>query len=109
MISSFIAATAPWQWTAEQPDPAVTARDRSRNTSQFTTNWHEIGRPRWATVVDCERAICDLQALREGERGDSNPRPPGPQPGALPAELRSPRSFNVAAGRRVGVSLWPGA
>src|SRR5437763_4255083 len=27
----------------------------------------------------------------QGERGDSNPRPPGPQPGALPAELRPPR------------------
>ena len=27
-----------------------------------------------------------------GERGDSNPRPPGPQPGALPAELRPPRA-----------------
>ena len=26
----------------------------------------------------------------EGGRGDSNPRPPGPQPGALPAELRPP-------------------
>ena len=26
-----------------------------------------------------------------GERRDSNPRPPGPQPGALPAELRPPR------------------
>lgn len=25
-----------------------------------------------------------------GERWDSNPRPPGPQPGALPAELRPP-------------------
>src|SRR5687767_11473427 len=27
-----------------------------------------------------------------GERRDSNPRPPGPQPGALPAELRPPRA-----------------
>ena len=31
------------------------------------------------------------RAAEEGERGDSNPRPPGPQPGALPAELRPPR------------------
>ena len=30
-------------------------------------------------------------AFVRGERGDSNPRPPGPQPGALPAELRPPR------------------
>src|SRR5947209_837698 len=29
--------------------------------------------------------------VSEGERWDSNPRPPGPQPGALPAELRPPR------------------
>src|SRR4029079_19701283 len=35
------------------------------------------------------------QSLR-GERPDSNRRPPGPQPGALPAELRSPRFVNVA-------------
>ena len=31
----------------------------------------------------------------EGERRDSNPRPPGPQPGALPAELRPPRRRRV--------------
>src|SRR5215218_4284929 len=31
-----------------------------------------------------------LQALGRGERRDSNPRPPGPQPGALPTELRPP-------------------
>ena len=36
-----------------------------------------------------------------GERRDSNPRPPGPQPGALPAELRPPGRLNVAAGRLV--------
>ena len=37
----------------------------------------------------------------EGERGDSNPRPPGPQPGALPAELRPPcRVLNLAVDRR---------
>ena len=31
-----------------------------------------------------------------GGRPDSNRRPPGPQPGALPAELRPPRGFNLA-------------
>ena len=40
-----------------------------------------------------------MRALRRGERWDSNPRPPGPQPGALPAELRSPRALNLARGR----------
>jgi integrase len=38
----------------------------------------------------------DLQALLEGERGDSNPRPPGPQPGALPTELRPPGNATIA-------------
>ena len=31
----------------------------------------------------------------KGERGDSNPRPPGPQPGALPTELRPPETRPV--------------
>jgi hypothetical protein len=35
----------------------------------------------------------------KGERRDSNPRPPGPQPGALPTELRPPRR---AGGRSAG-------
>src|SRR5207248_5740735 len=34
-----------------------------------------------------------LPGTLKGERGDSNPRPPGPQPGALPAELRPPWSY----------------
>src|SRR5215211_4163003 len=38
-----------------------------------------------------------------GERGDSNPRPPGPQPGALPAELRPPRRTRVY--RRNGAAV----
>ncbi len=33
----------------------------------------------------------NVKTSKEGERGDSNPRPPGPQPGALPTELRPPR------------------
>ena len=37
------------------------------------------------------RSFPPLRGLQRGERGDSNPRPPGPQPGALPAELRPPR------------------
>src|ERR1700710_2218691 len=44
-----------------------------------------------------------------GERRDSNPRPPGPQPGALPTELRPPRRLPVtwygrsSTGRNPGV------
>src|SRR3954454_21083199 len=53
---------------------------------------------------------------REGERRDSNPRPPGPQPGALPAELRPPRRLRVTWYTRVcrqlvalvDDRLWPG-
>ena len=30
-----------------------------------------------------------------GERRDSNPRSPGPQPGALTTRLRSPRDYNA--------------
>ena len=36
-----------------------------------------------------------------GERRDSNPRPPGPQPGALPTELRPPRSAAVRGARPI--------
>ncbi len=48
---------------------------------------------------------------REGERGDSNPRPPGPQPGALPAELRPPCGPESSSVRFFGrrVALRPGA
>src|SRR5437868_14898870 len=34
-----------------------------------------------------------VRAFPRGERWDSNPRPPGPQPGALPTELRPPGRF----------------
>src|SRR5918994_6887517 len=37
-----------------------------------------------------------FRGFLKGERPDSNRRPPGPQPGALPTELRSPRGTNVA-------------
>ncbi len=36
-----------------------------------------------------------------GGRPDSNRRPPGPQPGALPTELRPPRGFNLAVTSKV--------
>src|SRR5947209_11378418 len=40
--------------------------------------------------------------LARGERWDSNPRPPGPQPGALPAELRPPRGTESNSGGGFG-------
>ena len=49
----------------------------------------------------------NLQVLPRGERGDSNPRPPGPQPGALPAELRPPGSeAKCTVGRSASRGLW---
>ncbi len=42
---------------------------------------------------------------KKGERGDSNPRPPGPQPGALPTELRPPGAIQSSAPRRAGARL----
>src|SRR4051812_17979646 len=35
------------------------------------------------------------RGFTRGERRDLNPRPPGPQPGALPAELRPPSGAEV--------------
>src|SRR6266487_6580995 len=52
---------------------------------------------------------------REGGGGDSNPRPPGPQPGALPTELPPPREAKVTyvtaktAVTDAVTSLWPGS
>jgi hypothetical protein len=42
------------------------------------------------------RAPVRVRAIR-GERPDSNRRPPGPQPGALPTELRPPRLVKSSA------------
>src|SRR6266536_6581847 len=41
-------------------------------------------------------------ARREGGGRDSNPRPPGPQPGALPTELPPPRPRHGTPGQRRG-------
>src|SRR3954451_4310138 len=44
------------------------------------------------------RAVHVFRENRGGGR-DSNPRPPGPQPGALPTELRPPRVEHRIGGR----------
>src|SRR5919199_629351 len=44
----------------------------------------------------------------QGDRRGSNPRPSGPQPDALPTELRSPSSFSIlpaSAGRAKRLGL----
>jgi hypothetical protein len=46
-----------------------------------------------ANITTCETVHC--RHFVEGERRDLNPRPPGPQPGALPTELRPPRETGV--------------
>ena len=45
----------------------------------------------------------------QGGRRDSNPRPPGSQPGALPAELRPPRRTRQASRRSAGARAAAGA
>src|SRR5262249_7678763 len=57
--------------------------------------------PRYHGSLGVERIWLSIK----GERRDSNPRPPGPQPGALPAELRPPRTVG---GRRLPVYVRPG-
>src|SRR5437588_11576492 len=44
------------------------------------------------------RRLAVERARREGGGGDSNPRPPAPQPGALPTELPPPRSAQDSDG-----------
>src|SRR5689334_1330744 len=55
-------------------EPAVTARSPGENGTAPARN----------------RARADDLVTQWGERRGSNPRPPGPQPGALPAELHPP-------------------
>ena len=40
-------------------------------------------------------AFLKIEWLYQGERWDSNPRSPGPQPGALTTRLRSPQSVLI--------------
>src|SRR5439155_15376980 len=50
-------------------------------------------------IADGFRSNCSCVALLSdwGDRGDLNPQPPGPQPGALPVELRPPRAQPILA------------
>ena len=68
-------------------------RDRSRNdrSGLVRSTVDQLG---WRAChpyhLDHEKSPTCVAFLGEGERWDSNPRPPGPQPGALPTELRPP-------------------
>ncbi len=69
---------------------------------------HADGKDRLTLQIESEDAPVRLRrragliSRPEGERRDSNPRPPGPQPGALPTELRPPRALkSTGSGSRV--------
>src|SRR4249920_1555245 len=67
------------------------ARASLRELQRLNTlapHWH-LGPATRASVKLSNLTIC--RTSMRGERPDSNRRPPGPQPGALPAELRPPR------------------
>ena len=77
--------------------------DRNPTRSQLAHRMRYRLMAELSKVRPMSRTQADLMSrlITEGERGDSNPRPPGPQPGALPAELRPPRRlWNLAAVRR---------
>jgi hypothetical protein len=62
-----------------------------------------------ADNVELVRRLCDVLAnttSNKGERGDSNPRPPGPQPRERGiGEARGPRSIRISAPGRSSVFL----
>jgi hypothetical protein len=77
------------------PDPKSSA-----STSSAT--------PASVVNVDGRRSAPAGASRGWGEGRDSNPRPPGPQPGALPAELPSPpvTAPGKRRGRTRGPRLW---
>ena len=61
------------------------------NTTTLVPQRYTGASPR-ASEAPANRVLARLcRHSARGERRDSNPRPPGPQPGALPTELRPPR------------------
>ena len=64
----------------------------ARRTDVRETDWSQIGaNPEVRPAVPQARNPRVSRGFVRGGRWDSNPRPPGPQPGALPTELRPPR------------------
>src|SRR5260370_1247523 len=70
--------------------PAI-ARKPGRTGRLRISLWPRVGTRRTVSQRDPVQVEGTASGAARGERGDSNPRPPGPQPGALPAELRPPR------------------
>jgi hypothetical protein len=66
------------------------------NHGPMPSLWYPIGTLAPWLSSGCSAANTPIYTdFVKGERGDSNPRPPGPQPGALPTELRPPRETGV--------------
>src|SRR5215210_3532462 len=64
------------------------------------TDWGGLRQPNpWLGSRTTSSQNCPICRALRGERRDSNPRPPGPQPGALPAELRPPGWRESSSGR----------
>src|SRR4051794_24962840 len=73
----------------------IRARARTATPEEKQKLWPVMTRewPAYHSYQERRTAIFRWSSSsRKGERRDSNPRPPGPQPGALPAELRPPRA-----------------
>ena len=95
---------------SEPPNrPASPGTSANKGTSAFSR-----GDPRrYLPMSQAREGPGNRGLLVRGERGDSNPRPPGPQPGALPAELRPPGPVKSSgwarARRRAPATPPPGA
>jgi hypothetical protein len=77
-----------------KPQDRKTPSYRRRQVSDFGA------RPAGFGALPRERPIVPFGgSFVRGERRDSNPRPPGPQPGALPTELRPPSAPPSLAAR----------
>ena len=92
-----VSSTALAEGVITCPRP-LTRRSEAREPVARRRTAHSAGAWRAPDVPGASTRLRSIEekprvsrAFLRGERGDSNPRPPGPQPGALPTELRPPR------------------
>ncbi len=111
-IPAALEAGAPAYLTAQEPVGGTAIR--VRDTAAALLSLGDLARGRVGGAIGItgpflRAAVCAAwQEFVRGERRDSNPRPPGPQPGALPAELRPPRGGWSVVGRRSSDDLHKG-
>src|ERR1039458_4605996 len=74
--------------SAGGPRPWRASVAPSTRPASLVPHWYPDG-PSNLSVHAPKPSSC--RQFVKGERRDLNPRPPGPQPGALPTELRPPR------------------